>query len=98
MVHLKAQMPSVLPLLHIIVEDFANAGARQPTADLVENALLGKAGLCFGQLGCQAAQILGHLSQRGGETVQLFAGKAGRVPRSEERRVGKECRSRWSPY
>ena len=21
-----------------------------------------------------------------------------RVPRSEERRVGKECRSRWSPY
>src|SRR2546425_5248001 len=23
---------------------------------------------------------------------------AGYVPRSEERRVGKECRSRWSPY
>src|SRR3989440_3183320 len=23
---------------------------------------------------------------------------AQRVPRSEERRVGKECRSRWSPY
>ena len=22
----------------------------------------------------------------------------GAVPRSEERRVGKECRSRWSPY
>ena len=22
----------------------------------------------------------------------------GSVPRSEERRVGKECRSRWSPY
>src|SRR3712207_9048456 len=22
----------------------------------------------------------------------------GRTPRSEERRVGKECRSRWSPY
>ena len=21
-----------------------------------------------------------------------------RIPRSEERRVGKECRSRWSPY
>ena len=32
----------------------------------------------------------------------LFKGKvvAGydRTPRSEERRVGKECRSRWSPY
>ena len=23
---------------------------------------------------------------------------AWRIPRSEERRVGKECRSRWSPY
>ena len=23
---------------------------------------------------------------------------AGKKPRSEERRVGKECRSRWSPY
>src|SRR5206468_8323355 len=25
-------------------------------------------------------------------------GSTGRVSRSEERRVGKECRSRWSPY
>ena len=25
-------------------------------------------------------------------------GIAAGVPRSEERRVGKECRSRWSPY
>src|SRR5256885_11812235 len=24
--------------------------------------------------------------------------KSGVLPRSEERRVGKECRSRWSPY
>src|SRR3989454_10295623 len=24
--------------------------------------------------------------------------RSGRDPRSEERRVGKECRSRWSPY
>src|SRR3712207_8874576 len=27
---------------------------------------------------------------------QLVVG--GSIPRSEERRVGKECRSRWSPY
>src|SRR2546426_4450321 len=26
------------------------------------------------------------------------AGPDGRLERSEERRVGKECRSRWSPY
>ena len=27
-----------------------------------------------------------------------YLGPDGRAPRSEERRVGKECRSRWSPY
>ena len=30
--------------------------------------------------------------------LQIPAGKATPAPRSEERRVGKECRSRWSPY
>src|SRR3712207_9586703 len=29
---------------------------------------------------------------------RLFAVTCHLVPRSEERRVGKECRSRWSPY
>ena len=33
---------------------------------------------------------------RGYEDTYLFAAKP--VDRSEERRVGKECRSRWSPY
>ena len=34
---------------------------------------------------------------RVGDTVKVE--RAGDViPRSEERRVGKECRSRWSPY
>src|SRR2546425_13054491 len=31
-----------------------------------------------------------------GEEAQLVERR--RCPRSEERRVGKECRSRWSPY
>src|SRR3712207_5792601 len=35
--------------------------------------------------------------QRGGEVVAHVRGAVG-VVRSEERRVGKECRSRWSPY
>ena len=30
-------------------------------------------------------------------TVHVFEGKL-YIQRSEERRVGKECRSRWSPY
>src|SRR5215204_6977660 len=32
------------------------------------------------------------------ETPLAAAGSCGRTRRSEERRVGKECRSRWSPY
>src|SRR2546429_8194680 len=30
--------------------------------------------------------------------IHRMAAVAGRTGRSEERRVGKECRSRWSPY
>ena len=32
-----------------------------------------------------------------GEKI-LVTGASGFIGRSEERRVGKECRSRWSPY
>src|SRR2546430_2043573 len=32
------------------------------------------------------------------ELLSLFGGRTQPVMRSEERRVGKECRSRWSPY
>ena len=33
------------------------------------------------------------------ETInKIAAGEVIERPRSEERRVGKECRSRWSPY
>ena len=39
--------------------------------------------------------ILGMLSLFGLQVAQIFLII---VPRSEERRVGKECRSRWSPY
>src|SRR3989475_12868878 len=51
----------------------------------------------------RAGQLLGVVVQFGGQTplkLALPLEKAG-VPilgRSEERRVGKECRSRWSPY
>ena len=32
------------------------------------------------------------------ELYALFGNKEAMLVRSEERRVGKECRSRWSPY
>ena len=34
----------------------------------------------------------------GENLTQEEAGRAMDIIRSEERRVGKECRSRWSPY
>ena len=36
--------------------------------------------------------------QNGKEAVELLIEKDFAAERSEERRVGKECRSRWSPY
>ena len=32
------------------------------------------------------------------DRMNLIVGRVSTNPRSEERRVGKECRSRWSPY
>src|SRR3712207_7576325 len=42
---------------------------------------------------------LGRIGEHLHEAVGLLGGLGvGPEPRSEERRVGKECRSRWSPY
>src|SRR2546430_14876107 len=50
-----------------------------------------------------AAQVASELSDRYEEidliyTISEILGHTIRLDRSEERRVGKECRSRWSPY
>src|SRR3712207_7996343 len=36
-------------------------------------------------------------SPAAGKVARILVGEGDTVPRSEERRVGKECRSRWSP-
>ena len=54
----------------------------------------GKAGTPFVQFG--GIYAFGHNTTMTAELSLLNAGN--QTTRSEERRVGKECRSRWSPY
>ena len=56
-------------------------------------------------LGKEQAVLLhadGVLTESRGDIIRSFCMQTGMNPdlkkRSEERRVGKECRSRWSPY
>ena len=44
--------------------------------------------------GLIVSQLLFLEAEDPGKDIQLYINS----PRSEERRVGKECRSRWSPY
>src|SRR3712207_961382 len=60
--------------------------------DILSRVILGAAvSLRVGFLAVAFALVVGAL-------IGLLAGYYGRWVRSEERRVGKECRSRWSPY
>ena len=43
----------------------------------------------------EGRSFIGSVLVEGDKIAAVFEGE---VPRSEERRVGKECRSRWSPY
>ena len=42
--------------------------------------------------------IIGGAGYTAGELIRLLINHPDVEIRSEERRVGKECRSRWSPY
>ena len=53
-------------------------------------------GMALGTVGTGIGQGLAVKSAV--EGVSRNPGASGKVLRSEERRVGKECRSRWSPY
>ena len=43
-------------------------------------------------------EFIGRLGSERGDVWELYQFIAVLAGRSEERRVGKECRSRWSPY
>src|SRR2546430_5647865 len=75
----------------------AEDGIRDLTVTGVQTCALPISGL--GPEDVRAAVLRRHAGRNQAFVFQLgeLCGEA-LVPRSEERRVGKECRSRWSPY
>src|ERR1017187_9294782 len=66
---------------------------------LALEAGLGRPLRTAGEGALAAGGALGGVAERtGGHQAARVDGVEGAVSRSEERRVGKECRSRWSPY
>ena len=61
-------------------------GLAQPNATVIGSALMPRQGV--------VAPTSGHVSMHEEGVIE----RDGHLLRSEERRVGKECRSRWSPY
>ena len=76
----------------------------EPTDDEVDHLIQGGAGLIRAfrdQLRMEKTNHRGACANRGKTRVgdlKFVGSDTIRDHRSEERRVGKECRSRWSPY
>src|ERR1039457_5770599 len=74
-----------------------NGVLRQLTIALMERALEAEmANHLVYEKHDQEAKPSGN--RRNGKSKKTLKGEFGEIERSEERRVGKECRSRWSPY
>ena len=80
-----ADAPGMSTILRLL---FANGAATVAAVRVAEAGAVKDYQDAFAALGQREAQIL--VCDSAEETVQQA--------RSEERRVGKECRSRWSPY
>ena len=63
----------------------------------LKSALAQAKRLGLDQPGCYTIAYNGAMVYDWGKQDKIFS-RALTIPRSEERRVGKECRSRWSPY
>ena len=73
------------------------AGASTITTEVqaqIDPAVASAVSAATSGLDAKNKELLGKLKLKDGE-LEKFKGID---PRSEERRVGKECRSRWSPY
>src|SRR2546430_11010020 len=84
------------------VRDFAKATGRLAKTDTLDAQTLAH----FAQvmrpelrpLPDEQTQALAAILARRRQLVEMLTAEKNRLGRSEERRVGKECRSRWSPY
>src|SRR5687767_15857726 len=73
-------------------EELARLNVEYSDGNFIENARQGNADVVHHFLD---AGMNTEVKTRDGQTALMVAALANR---SEERRVGKECRSRWSPY
>src|SRR5256884_567610 len=93
-------LASLVSNLGILIQGVGSAWAMTqmtPSADkvaLVQTALM----LPIMLIAMPAGAIADMHDRRVVAMVALAISLTGAVARSEERRVGKECRSRWSPY
>src|SRR5256886_17298169 len=75
-----------------------NVGARAALAALLASCATGSSQWAHDRLTLLPASRDRILGERLIDAHYVVAGRLEKVERSEERRVGKECRSRWSPY
>src|SRR3712207_9523681 len=82
-----------------ILRNLAHEHTRSVMVKHVSGLMLSKARLSREWGSCAEQAVTGRTFQRLGTEDEVgFAPGRNRDRRSEERRVGKECRSRWSPY
>src|SRR5256885_6096481 len=103
-----AYVPSMPPVTTMTADELLRVQIPDKHVELVRGVLVVRepAGLRHGRVAMELARRLGnHVDAH--RLGRVYAAKTGftlaREPdtvraRSEERRVGKECRSRWSPY
>ena len=78
-------------------KEFASVIAGREKQKLGDAVGLTQFGVNISRIKAQSKSALRHWHESEDEFIYMLEGEL--VPmRSEERRVGKECRSRWSPY
>src|SRR5579863_10061968 len=78
-IEIKLQPPPAILGFDLITDQFLQELSGQPTLDFAANLVFLPAGLWFIQFHGEAPQRLQRFAEAGGQTVQLLAGKRGRI-------------------